>query len=109
MESLQNFAGDVNAPRGYGFESRGRERGRGREKFGQARGMPFNSNQDFDHQSVPGLKGPRRYSRRDGKWNPHDVDAQAAPESGDAEQVVRWEEKHTEVDEQLDDASKETE
>nr|CAH8842964.1 unnamed protein product [Trichobilharzia regenti] len=71
--------------------------------------MPFNSNRDFDHQSGPDRQGPRQYGRRDGNWNPQDVDAQAAPESGDTEQVVRWEENHTEADEQLDSASAETE
>nr|CAH8865636.1 unnamed protein product [Trichobilharzia regenti]CAH8865646.1 unnamed protein product [Trichobilharzia regenti] len=108
-ESPLDLAGDVNAPRGSGFESRGRGRGRGRGTFGRGRGMPFNSNRDFDHQSGPDRQGPRQYGRRDGNWNPQDVDAQAAPESGDTEQVVRWEENHTEADEQLVSAPEETE
>ncbi|CAH8848835.1 unnamed protein product [Trichobilharzia szidati] len=76
-----DLAGDVNAPRGSGFESRGRGRGRGRGTLGRGRGMQFNSYRDFDHQSGPGRQGPRQYGRRDGNWNPQDVNAQAKPYS----------------------------
>ncbi|CAI2732635.1 unnamed protein product [Schistosoma spindalis] len=108
-EAPQDSVGDLNAPRGPSFEPRGRGRGRGRAMFSRGRGMPFNSNRDFDNQDGPDRQGPRQYGRRDGNWNSQDVDGQTIPEGGDSEQVVRFSDDRNEVEDQPGHATVENE
>ncbi|CAH8610454.1 unnamed protein product [Schistosoma guineensis] len=108
-EAPQDSVSDLNATRGPSFEPRGRGRGRGRAMFGRGRGMPFNSNRDFDNQDGPDRQGPRQYGRRDGNWNAQDVDGQTMPESGDSEQVVRFSDDRNEVEDHSEHATAENE
>ncbi|CAH8633628.1 unnamed protein product [Schistosoma haematobium] len=108
-EAPQDSVSDLNATRGPSFEPRGRGRGRGRAMFGRGRGMPFNSNRDFDNQDGPDRQGPRQYGRRDGNWSAQDVDGQTMPESGDSEQVVRFSDDRNEVEDQSEHATAENE
>ncbi|CAH8616151.1 unnamed protein product [Schistosoma margrebowiei] len=108
-ETPQDSVNDLNTTRGPSFEPRGRGRGRGRAMFGRGRGMPFNSNRDFDNQDGPDRQGPRQYGRRDGNWNAQDDDGQTMPESGDSEQVVRCSDGRNEVEDQSEHATAENE
>ncbi|CAH8431061.1 unnamed protein product [Schistosoma rodhaini] len=99
-EAPQGSVSDLNAPRRPSFEPTGRGRGRGREMFGRSRGLPFNSNRDFDNHDGPNGQVPRQYGRRDGNRSSQDVDGQTMPESGDSEQVVRFADDRNEVEDQ---------
>nr|CAX71525.1 Plasminogen activator inhibitor 1 RNA-binding protein [Schistosoma japonicum]CAX77347.1 Plasminogen activator inhibitor 1 RNA-binding protein [Schistosoma japonicum] len=88
-EAPLELASDLNASRAPNFEPRGRGRGRGRGMPGRGRGMPFNSNRDFDNQSGSDRQGIRQHGRREGNWEPQDVDGQVVPENGDSRQNIR--------------------
>ncbi|KAK4468491.1 hypothetical protein MN116_007693 [Schistosoma mekongi] len=93
-------ASDSNASRVTNFEHRGRGRARGRGVLSRGRGMPFNSNRDFENQSSSDRQGMKQHGRRDGNWEPQNVDGQVVPENGDSRQNVR-----SDICDEVDDQS----